>query len=308
MNFINLVHNLSEKRSHSEINNTDLTPLDFIKSIQGEDLSKIFMTFTTFPKFSINPLNRYDTPTGIYAYQLSEFNDLILSSRGFRDIPFNSNLPYVIFFKPLNNNIINLQHYTNWDRDLNILRKTYQEEIDHIPQDAIERYNDYISHKINFNVPEHRGLKKLNDKVNELISNANSQSCYAALTFKKLETNSLNLRQIQIKGVPSDVSALRKSVALIMFPGQSFYNVSGKTANSFLIRLEEHITGLKNISGSESLESLIKERIQILENLHEYILSHQDQLNKFNLYSLTQLLYIQSTFVQDSEECQQPMS
>lgn len=67
-----------------------------------------FVHFAYFPKFGLNPMNQYDTPTAFYAYPMS--HDKFAS--------FGIDRPYAIIFKPKNpGKILNLSNYTEGDLD-----------------------------------------------------------------------------------------------------------------------------------------------------------------------------------------------
>jgi len=76
-----------------------------------------FVTFTSVPELSLNPVNDYNTPTGIYSYQLATGNKVA---------DFATNRQYAIVFKPKPGlNLLNLQKYNlgQYDADKQKLLK-----------------------------------------------------------------------------------------------------------------------------------------------------------------------------------------
>lgn len=105
---------------------------NFEKYVQQGDL---FVHFSYFPKFGLNPLNEYDTPTAFYAYPM---NHEKFSS-------FAIDRPYAIIFRPKNPDaILNLSTYTEDDfqNDVEALKrmpigaKITDEQINDISDDA----------------------------------------------------------------------------------------------------------------------------------------------------------------------------
>ena len=70
---------------------------DEIKNGNSDEIKNtLFISFTALQKLGINPRTKYNTPNGIYNYQLNERNykDLVNNS-----LPFAATSPYIQFFK-----------------------------------------------------------------------------------------------------------------------------------------------------------------------------------------------------------------
>lgn len=77
-----------------------------------------FVTFTTVPDLSLNPVNEYNTPTGIYAYPLAEG----------KIAPFATERPYAIVFKVKpGTRLLRLDRYdlAQWTEDIAKLTAAY---------------------------------------------------------------------------------------------------------------------------------------------------------------------------------------
>ena len=85
------------------------------KLAQYEAEGGYYVHFSNYPKTGVYPTNKYDTPTGFYAYPLS-FEGGAISS-------FATDRPYAIVFKPVRARLWELRNYTPADyaRDLKIL-------------------------------------------------------------------------------------------------------------------------------------------------------------------------------------------
>jgi uncharacterized protein YjbI with pentapeptide repeats len=80
-----------------------------------------FVTFTSVPELSLNPVNDYNTPTGIYSYQLATGNKVA---------DFATNRQFAIVFKPKPGlNLLHLQKYNlgQYDADKQKLLKLLPE-------------------------------------------------------------------------------------------------------------------------------------------------------------------------------------
>ena len=89
-----------EKRSNSELN-PKLSAYEQLKPYANKD--DYYISFTEIDKLGINPRSGYkDTPLGIYGYPLKEvwkeYN--IEQNRGFDDIPYSGESPYIWLFRP----------------------------------------------------------------------------------------------------------------------------------------------------------------------------------------------------------------
>lgn len=96
--FIELVSLLQEKRRNSEVNKEKDNVIEYIKSVELIK-NDLFMTFLSVPKLGINPINIYDTPTGIYSYPLTHYFKTIVYREDLGIIPFQRDNPYIYFFK-----------------------------------------------------------------------------------------------------------------------------------------------------------------------------------------------------------------
>ena len=86
-----------------------------------EDMGDCFIHFSYFDKFGLNPQNRYNTPTGFYAYPLNTIH--------MQD--FGADRPYMIIFKikDMSSTLV-LQDYTNdqLDSDLEKMAQMYPKQ------------------------------------------------------------------------------------------------------------------------------------------------------------------------------------
>lgn len=92
---------LLEKRSHAETN-VDVLFQEFLFDIlRNNDIKNIFVSFRDSEHVTdINPNNKYNTPTGFYAYPLASYQEKIqnVNEKQFRRIfPFQNELPYMYF-------------------------------------------------------------------------------------------------------------------------------------------------------------------------------------------------------------------
>lgn len=103
-----------------------------------------FVTFTSVPELSLNPVNDYSTPTGIYCYQLATGNKVA---------DFATNRQYAIVFKPKPGlNLLNLQKYNlgQYDADKQKLLEAFPKSrvavhIEQAEENAkVQNYGDYL--------------------------------------------------------------------------------------------------------------------------------------------------------------------
>jgi uncharacterized protein YjbI with pentapeptide repeats len=114
-----------------------------------EDMGDCFIHFSFFDKFGLNPQNRFNTPTGFYAYPL---NTRYIES-------FGAERPYMIVFKIKDlSSMLILDDYTSSDleRDLDQMAKMYPDQ-----------YSMIIDAK---NSTEHPG-SVLWETINDVIAN-----------------------------------------------------------------------------------------------------------------------------------------
>jgi hypothetical protein len=147
-----------------------------VRSLRNNvDRSKIFFTLTSVSKVGINPINQYNTPTGVYCYKLNNYiADLISTRHSGETLPFiPEGTQSVFFFKLLDTaNIVETADYQKEDMvtDLANLRRYYNDAIEGKELD-IESANGKINQKIEFLKKE---IKRL--QINNVKRNKNSPS------------------------------------------------------------------------------------------------------------------------------------
>ena len=124
-----------------------------------EDAGNFFVHFSFYDKLGLNPQNAYNTPTGIYAYQL----------RTEQMANFGTERPYVIVFKINDSSgILDLESYTDDDlfNDFDKLRNLYRGTgIVDIVDDLESKYGDGDWHAPNAG-------KAIWETINEIVDNS----------------------------------------------------------------------------------------------------------------------------------------
>ena len=97
--------------------NPDLNPKTPINDIIGSAVDtatadiagtkNLFVSFTSIDKLGLNPLSKYDTPIGIYAYPAEYVKDTVGKHAPMTSLPFAGEQPYVNLFN-VKGNIINV--------------------------------------------------------------------------------------------------------------------------------------------------------------------------------------------------------
>lgn len=96
------------------------SPYAFFSSHRGDP--KKFVTYTNRPTIQINTTPKFDTPFGLYTYQL----DYLLkrgerNSTLFNVAPFASNKKNITLAELVSNKVVNLQTYSKYSRDFETL-------------------------------------------------------------------------------------------------------------------------------------------------------------------------------------------
>lgn len=127
---------LIEKRKNPEQNPKEGL-IDYLKLHKDEVLDgHHFITFVYHPKLGLNPVNRYDTPTGVYSYPLSHFYSKITDDGGsFSKIPYQNKAPYIYLFEAVEKDgkrIITEENYNeaNYKKDVALLKNYLAKNID----------------------------------------------------------------------------------------------------------------------------------------------------------------------------------
>jgi hypothetical protein len=136
---------LFEARKNPE-NNPKFSPYEQL--VKYKDDPNVYISFTTVNKLGLNPVNRFDTPTGIYSYPLSvvwtKYN--IDKRKSMRVLPFATNRKYIQVFRrdDAGRFVDGLENYDDidLDNDLSILRRMYKNKEDIIQHAIKSAYGD----------------------------------------------------------------------------------------------------------------------------------------------------------------------
>jgi len=89
---------VNEKRRNPE-QNPKVSGFEGLKKYIGED--NIYFSMRDLNKLGINPNSKWDTPNGIYSYNLDVYSDAIEKQKGVINVlPFQSDAPYIYVFTP----------------------------------------------------------------------------------------------------------------------------------------------------------------------------------------------------------------
>jgi hypothetical protein len=97
--------------------------------------AKVWMTFVNERKLGLNPINNFDTPTGVYSYNVKDYLTALRKEKRFEDvIPFMDDGKYIIFFNTnfqTRKRIIISSRYgsSDFDRDTKKLKEFYENRI-----------------------------------------------------------------------------------------------------------------------------------------------------------------------------------
>lgn len=114
---------LIKNRIHNYLNVTAKNPfklnlfryLDEIGMVSQQDLTHYHITFVEVPKLGINPRTKYNTPLGIYTYNLGTkfYYKNVVQQRSVLKIPFANESNYIILCKETNSkNVVRASTYT----------------------------------------------------------------------------------------------------------------------------------------------------------------------------------------------------
>lgn len=111
---------IEEKRKNPDLNVK--TPI--LKQLEKySDDSSYYVSFTDLEKIGLNPVNRYSTPIGVYAYNLKDlWTDWIAGDRFFGD-----DRKYVNLIKLNTDKVLDLANYKNFARDIKKVENIYNE-------------------------------------------------------------------------------------------------------------------------------------------------------------------------------------
>lgn len=114
---------LSERRSNPDLNNDRRSLVDKILEYKDHpDRENIGISFTSVPKFGINPQSDFNTPIGIYAYPINYVISLINPVKKVFSVPFAGDRSYYFIFKVNTpSKLLNIQKATK--NDFNIVLK-----------------------------------------------------------------------------------------------------------------------------------------------------------------------------------------
>jgi hypothetical protein len=182
---------LIEKRKNHEQNQKEGI-IDYLKLHKDELTSgRYFISFVYHPKLGLNPINKYDTPTGVYSYPLAYFYKAIVSYNTFSFIPYQNKAPYIYLFKANEVNGKRIISHGNYDeatfeKDFDILVQYLNKTIDLSKYNTSTYDNGELKNKIAYlsNVKN-----KLNKEHNSILSLINK---VAALIKKSRYTKDIN--------------------------------------------------------------------------------------------------------------------
>lgn len=112
---------LIEKRSNPDKNERE-DPFQQLRKY-GNDAKHLYISYTEIDKIGINPQSTYDTPNGIYTYQLDWMIQNVTNIKG---VPFAGEAPHIWVITPTTK-VLNFNHYNevDLDRDIEKLREKF---------------------------------------------------------------------------------------------------------------------------------------------------------------------------------------
>jgi hypothetical protein len=120
---------LIEKRKHED-KFEELTPLDQLQKY-APHASNLYVSYTEIDKIGINPGSKYNTPNGIYTYQLDwllkHFKNI--DTNDLRDVPHAGDGKFAWVIQPTTD-VLLLNSYNNIDEDIRKLRNYFSEMSD----------------------------------------------------------------------------------------------------------------------------------------------------------------------------------
>lgn len=104
-----------------------------------KDREDVYISFTNVNKTGLNPINKFDTPIGIYAYPIKYIWDELERD----DVPFGGDRKYVNVFKVSHPNLLELSSYTEeqYENDKRKLKKLYAKEL----ESEIKVWNSFVA-------------------------------------------------------------------------------------------------------------------------------------------------------------------
>lgn len=117
---------LLEKRSNPD-KNKKVNPIEQLFKYK-DDTKNLYISYTSLKKIGINPRSRYNTPNGIYTYQLDYALPRILKSNTLTNVPYMGEQPYVWVIKPTAKVLV-LTEYDNFQEDVEKIRNHFKDKI-----------------------------------------------------------------------------------------------------------------------------------------------------------------------------------
>lgn len=296
---------LQEKRSHASLNTEKHSVIDFVQALKDSKKdTQTFLTMVHIPKLGINPINLYETPTGIYSYLLSEYTSLILKQKNLFSLPYQSEAPYVLFFQIKDAaayRVIDIAHYsmTEFEQDAQRLKLFYEKEIEKLisvnslelsqavkkKQEYLHQlgksiYTQYLQFVSTASLGSHRSITgklkdwntlvaEVEDLVDALDKEKSSESYDVQQLIEKIKSELLDtIRNSQNKGFAASTFSLSSELE----------DALKKTHNSMLIRLLQKVriiaekikTLLKQTNANFSIQTTLELR-EVIKNIRELI-------------------------------------
>lgn len=196
-----------------------------------KDDPSYFVTFTQIEKVGINPKTKYSTPVGVYAYQLKDIFDDLAD----RNYVFGIDKPFVNVMKLNTDKVMDIENYTNKDRDLQKLKHIYENEFHKSFNRLIVEFdkNPHLMYPIDTDGKYVYGL------MNTISLNSFSDVRKSMVYFNKLIRN---LGYDVILDRTGTVHLLEPSQAIFLSPGS--YKVVSRIMNKDYNKKVEPVSSL----------------------------------------------------------------
>lgn len=186
---------LQEKRRNAQQNIERETSLSFIQRLwKDENYYSVFMTLTSVPKLGINPVNQYNTPTGVYCYCLRDYiKDIIKNDMS--ELPFiPENTKFVSFFSLKDDDhIVNTKTFSEDDMNTALAKlEAYYEKV-------IDRFSTVNVPEIDTKLTQQRA--NIVDQINRLKQNTSDSLKSTNLLVSHYLTLPSEFSEVPITGI-----------------------------------------------------------------------------------------------------------
>jgi len=148
---------------------------DVLDRNNSDQVHNCFASFTQLDKLGINPKSHYDTPNGIYAYDLSVFEMKEIAS----DVPFAGRSPYINLFKAKNPKKIVILNQMSRQQYHSLVDKIRDYYVNYKMQYRL-KYNDKAGSQKTFNslTPQDKEYywKQFADEFEQVLNDAPDKS------------------------------------------------------------------------------------------------------------------------------------